>query len=68
MENQRTELLSELNRTDGQRAYEAYCSHTGWKSLVSGAPLPKWSDLDLRIKDAWEAAAEAVMARMQINK
>lgn len=62
MENQRSELLSDVNRTLGQTAYEAYCSHTGWKSLVSGGPLPAWSSLDLRIKDAWEAAAEAVAA------
>ncbi len=46
-------------KTLGQIAYEAYCNHTGWKSLVSGAPLPVWKDLDKTIKIAWEVAGKA---------
>jgi hypothetical protein len=28
-----------------QTAYEAYCEYTGWKSLATGADLPKWENL-----------------------
>ena len=44
----------------GKIAYEAYCENTGWKSLVSGATLPPWSELNLSIQVAWGAAASAV--------
>jgi hypothetical protein len=39
--------------------YGAYCAHTGWKSLVSGQPLPLWGDVRNEIKDAWRASADA---------
>jgi hypothetical protein len=41
-------------------AYEAYCSHTGWKSLISGARLPPWRELKPEIRAAWDAAAGAI--------
>lgn len=44
----------------GQIAYEAYCTKTGWKSLATGADLPKWDKLNADIRDAWEAAASRV--------
>lgn len=44
----------------GQIAYEGYCSHTGWKSLISGVTLPPWNKLDDLIKEAWVAATLAV--------
>ena len=44
----------------GRIAYEEYCSHTGGVSLVSGAKLPAWDDLDLNIAVAWTRAAKAV--------
>ena len=44
-----------------QLAYEAYCRHTQWKSLVSGAQLPEWVLLKPEIQDAWRAAADAVL-------
>lgn len=44
-------------------AYEAYCNHTGWKSLVSGADLPQWGALSPEIRTAWEAAANAVLGK-----
>lgn len=44
--------------TLGQIAYEAYCNHTGWKSLVSGAQLPAWDKLDPVIQEAWNVAAD----------
>lgn len=43
-----------------QKAYEAYCHHTGWKSAVTGDPLPQWTDLRGGITNAWFAAAKAV--------
>jgi hypothetical protein len=46
----------------GQVAYEAYCEKAGWKSLVTGAPLPTWSQQRPEISQAWEAAAAAVKA------
>jgi len=49
-----------MNKTLGQIAYEGYCETTGWKSLVSGAVLPQWEDVNNSIKEAWEAAAKAV--------
>lgn len=44
----------------GQLAYQAYAASTGWKSAISGAPLPQWNDQAQAVKDAWEAAAEAI--------
>ena len=43
-----------------QIAYEAYCAHTEWKSLITGAPLPPWEEVKPEIKAAWRAAAIAV--------
>ena len=43
-----------------QVLYEAYCEHTGWKSLASGQDLPQWSGLREDIKEAWRASARAV--------
>lgn len=47
----------------GRVAYEAYCKASGGKSLVSGAPLPAWDALCQEIRDAWDAAADAVIDR-----
>lgn len=44
----------------GKIAYEAYCKYSDNKSLVTLCKLPKWDELDNRIKEAWEAAAKAV--------
>lgn len=49
----------------GQTAYEAYCSHTNWKSLVSGADLPRWPEVKPEIKTAWEKAALAVIVAVR---
>jgi hypothetical protein len=45
----------------GKIAYEAYCKFSGGKSLVSGEQLPTWDNQDSKIRDAWRAAAQAVM-------
>lgn len=44
----------------GKLAYEAYCGFTGFKSLVSGQPLPAWHTLRVDIQKAWLCSAEAV--------
>lgn len=55
-----------MNKTPGQLAYEAYCETTGWKSAVSGAPLPQWTEVKPEIVKAWENAALAT--RMPLAK
>lgn len=45
----------------GQIAYEGYFRSCGGKSLISGAPLPTWDLQATAIKEAWEAAASAVL-------
>jgi hypothetical protein len=47
--------------TLGQIAYEAYFKFSDGKSLISGAPLPNWGAQADKIKQAWEAAAEAAV-------
>jgi len=49
--------------TYGEVAYNAYCHCTNWKSLISGADLPKWETLRDDIKHAWETAADAAIQR-----
>lgn len=44
----------------GRVAYEGYFKQCGGKSLISGAPLPKWEDQSLAIREAWAYAAECV--------
>ncbi len=46
--------------TYGQIAYEAYYAFSGGKSLISGAPLPTWSEQAQAVRDAWEVAGYAV--------
>lgn len=50
----------------GKIAYDAYCKISGNKSLVSGAQLPTWDQLDRKIQIAWEASGMAV--RLEIQK
>ncbi len=57
-----------MNKTNGQIAYEAYCEHTGWRSLVSGAQLPDWGNLKSEIQSAWEAAAERLRETLTRKK
>ena len=45
----------------GKIAYEAYYVFSDGKSLISGAPLPTWDNQSPKIKDAWRAAAQAVL-------
>ncbi len=45
----------------GKIAYDAYCEKSKGVSLISGAKLPDFEALSDEIKDAWRAAAEAVI-------
>lgn len=42
--------------------YEAYRAHTGGISLVSKKPIPPFEQLDEAIKEAWQAAADVIVA------
>lgn len=48
--------MSKLGRT----GYEAYARHAEHKSLISGEPLPLWPELPEPIRQAWDAAADAI--------
>jgi chromosome segregation ATPase len=48
-------------------AYSAYLSASDHKSLVTGAPLPGWVEQDERIRDAWRAAARAVIPEPDVT-
>jgi hypothetical protein len=45
-------------------AYEAYGKVTGGKNF-RGEPMPAWDDLPEQIRDAWDAAAGAVVDAWQ---
>lgn len=45
-------------------AYEAYCRSTGGRSAVTGEPLPAWEDVTREVRDAWDAASQAVAAAL----
>jgi hypothetical protein len=47
----------------GQTAYEAYRDRADGRSLASGEPLPAWPQLSPDIREAWQAAALAVVDR-----
>lgn len=42
-------------------AYEAYAEHQAWKNYA-GHPIPPWDEVRQDIKDAWDAAVQAVLA------
>jgi hypothetical protein len=48
-------------KSKAQIAYEAYFEKAGGKSLATGQSLPGWEALSAPIKEAWEAAATAVV-------
>lgn len=45
----------------GRTAYNAYCTASDGKSLISGVKLPLWSELKSEIQNAWITAAFAVV-------
>jgi hypothetical protein len=55
-----------LARTIGQTAYDSYFDAAGGRSLASGQTLPDWEKLNDATRNAWEAAAEAVMRRFPV--
>ena len=52
----------------GEQAYEAYRTHSGGVSLVSGAAIPPWHKMDPRIQEAWSAAAAAVAVQRIVQR
>lgn len=42
-------------------AYEAYCVHTGGRSLITHQKLPDFFSLRSDIQQAWSTAAKAVI-------
>jgi len=50
-----------------KEAYEAYCRHTGWKSLATGSPLPPWDALPKSIQEAWQVSTAWVVGRLTAN-
>lgn len=51
----------------GRAAYEAYCQCTGGRSAVTGAELPTWDNQRPDIREAWRAAADAVLMMQFMN-
>lgn len=47
----------------GKVAYEAYGASVGWMT-VNGQEMPRWDDQRLTLRAAWQAAAQAVAARL----
>ncbi len=60
-------IIKSIPKTIGQLAYEAYAGQTGWKSAVSGAPLPQYDAQAEAVVMAWEAAGSAVQDHMRLN-
>ena len=50
-----------MNMEYAEIAYEAYRKHSNGVSLISGATIPEFVRLPDAIKDAWQAAARAVI-------
>jgi hypothetical protein len=48
----------------GRTGYEAYAAHTGGKTF-DGRDMPSWDALPDRIRNAWGAAALAIIAHQQ---
>lgn len=47
--------------------YNAYKEKAGGKSLISGAPLPAFADLNQDVRDAWVAVADAAVMYKKAN-
>lgn len=47
-------------KSAGQIGYEAYATHTGGKTF-DGRLMPTWADVAERTKEAWNAAATAII-------
>lgn len=65
MENDETPKPETKAADLGRFAYEGYCSYTGYKSLVTGEPLPTWENLKPEIREAWEVAASKVISHYE---
>jgi len=50
-------------KTLGQVAYEAYCQHSFDIALATGIITQKWDELSDRVKQVWQAAADAAVIK-----
>ena len=53
-----------MTHTIGEIAYNAYGEVREWK-VFSGDPMPNWEEQDAELKQAWEAAALAVVREVR---
>lgn len=51
-----------MNISIGQIAFEAYSESMGWKTY-DGKDIPHWENLSSEVRQAWSAAARAVVGR-----
>jgi hypothetical protein len=51
----------------GQVAYDAYFNFSKGKSLISGAPLPLFGAQAQEVREAWQAAADAVKEALKVR-
>lgn len=49
-------------QTPGEVAFIAYYIRMGGRTL-DGKPIPEWRELSQLVRDAWEAAADAVIKK-----
>lgn len=56
-------MADEAQHSPGRTAFEAYAERAGGRSLVTGQDIPPWDNTRQEVRDAWEAAAEAVLNR-----
>lgn len=47
--------------TPGQSAYEGYCAASGYRSLNTNKPLPRWDLIGEPCQKAWEIAGKTVL-------
>jgi len=48
----------------GKVAYEAYGEARSWKT-VAGEEMPRWEEQSQELRDAWDAAAQAVVLAVE---
>jgi hypothetical protein len=53
-------------KTYGQAAFEAYAAHTDNKTF-DGREIPRWEDLTIAVREAWERAADAAVLASHSN-
>ena len=55
-------MVTSIRDSYGERAYLAYRHHVGGVSPITKAVLPAWDEQSEEIRQAWMAAASAVLS------